>query len=117
MEGDGYSFPGNGNQIDAQVLQTLQKSLGQVQNILDQNRLLIKEINRNHESKISENLTRNVPLIRELNNNIATVVDLYSGLSTSFTKSLETSSEGDSAGTTRSDGRPDGSSGQKRFRL
>lgn len=117
MEGDGYSFPGNGNQTDAQVLQTFQKSLGQVQNILDQNRLLIKEINRNHESKISENLTRNVPLIRDLNNNIATVVDLYSGLSTSFTKSLETSSEGDSAGTIKSDGRPDGSSGQKRFRL
>lgn len=117
MEGDGYSIPANGNLIDAKILQTFQKSLGQVQNILDQNRLLIKEINQNHESKISDNLNRNVPLIRELNNNIARVADLYSGLSTSFIKDLETSSEGDSAGTIKSDGRLAGSSGEKRFRL
>jgi hypothetical protein len=117
MEGDAYSIPWNGIQIDGKVMQTFQKSLGQVQNILDQNRLLIKEINQNHESKMSDNLTRNVTLIREFNNNITRVVDLYAGLSTSFTKAIETSSEGDSAGTLRSDGRHAGSSGQKRFRL
>jgi len=116
MEGDGYSGPGNGNQIDGKALQSFQKSFGQVQDILDQNRLLINEINQNHESKIPDNLSRNVSLIRELNNNISRVVDLYSGLSTSFTKAVETSSEGDSAGTLKSDGKPAVASGQKRFR-
>ncbi|KAL8515101.1 hypothetical protein ACS0TY_013986 [Phlomoides rotata] len=78
---------------------------GQVQSILDQNRLLINEINQNHESKIPDNLTRNVGLIRELNNNIRRVVDLYTDLSSSFTKSMEALSEGESAGVTKSDGR------------
>nr|ACK56119.1 ELF4-like protein [Pinus taeda] len=116
MEGEAYSAPGNGSQIDGKVLQTFQKSFGQVQSILDQNRLLINEINQNHESKIPDNLSRNVTLIRELNNNISRVVDLYDGLSTSFAKTIETSSEGDSAGTLKSDGKPAVVSGQKRFR-
>ncbi|GFP96846.1 protein elf4-like 4 [Phtheirospermum japonicum] len=89
-----------------------QKSFVQVQNILDQNRLLINEINQNHESKIPDNLMRNVRLIRELNNNIRSVVDLYANLSSSFTKSMDASSEGESAGTTKSDER----GGQKRIR-
>jgi len=87
MDGDAYAI----KQIDDKVMQTFQKGFGQVQNILDQNRLLIDEINQNHESKIPDNLSRNVALIRELNNNIARVVDLYAGLSTSFTKKIETS--------------------------
>uniref|UniRef100_A0A0D6R6C0 Protein EARLY FLOWERING 4 domain-containing protein n=1 Tax=Araucaria cunninghamii TaxID=56994 RepID=A0A0D6R6C0_ARACU len=116
MEGDALSAPGNGNQMDGKVLHTFQKSFGQVQNILEQNRLLINEINQNHESKIPDNLSRNVGLIRELNNNIRRVVDLYAGLSTTFTKAMETSSEGDSAGTLKSDGKPSIASGQKRLR-
>lgn len=107
-----FSGIANGLQIDGKVLQTFQKSFVQVQNLLDQNRLLINEINQNHESKIPDNLTRNVGLIRELNNNIRRVVDLYADLSSSFTKSAEASSEGDSAGTTKSDGR----ASQKRIR-
>ena len=117
MEGDAYSTPGNGNEIDSKVMQTFQKGFGHVQNILDQNRLLIKEINQNQESKMPDNLGRNVALIRELNNNITRVVDLYAGLSSSFTKAIETSSDGDSGGTLKSDGNPAGSSGQKRFHL
>ncbi|KAL2480042.1 Protein ELF4-LIKE 3 [Abeliophyllum distichum] len=104
MEGDTFSGLGNGTQLDGKVVQTFQKSFVQVQNILDQNRLLINEINQNHESKIPDNLSRNVGLIRELNNNIRRVVDLYSHLSTSFTKSVDASSEGDSNGHKR--GRP-----------
>ncbi|RRT72783.1 hypothetical protein B296_00001973 [Ensete ventricosum] len=98
MEGDSFSGLGNGTQVDSKVLQTFQKSFLQVQRILDQNRLLINEINQNHESKIPDNLSRNVGLIRELNNNIRRVVDLYADLSLSFTRSMETSSEGDSEG-------------------
>ncbi|KAJ9687976.1 hypothetical protein PVL29_013951 [Vitis rotundifolia] len=112
MEGDTFSGLGNGTQIDSKVLQTFQKSFVQVQNILDQNRLLINEINQNHESKIPDNLSRNVGLIRELNNNIRRVVDLYADLSTSFTKSVDASSEGDSSGALRSDGK----AGHKRNR-
>lgn len=108
-----YSEIGNGIQMNSKVVQTFKKSFLQVQNILEQNRLLINEINQNHESKIPDNLTRNVGLIRELNNNIRRVVDLYADLSNSFTKSMEVSSEGDSAGTIKSDGR----GGQKRIKL
>ncbi|KAL1531333.1 Protein ELF4-LIKE 3 [Salvia divinorum] len=105
MEGDTVSGLGNGSsQLDGKVMQGFKKSFLQVQNILDQNRLLINEINQNQESKIPHNLSRNVGLIRELNNNIRRVVDLYSDLSTSFTKSMDSSSEGDSSGAFKSEG-------------
>lgn len=106
MEGDTFSGLGNGGQIDSKVLQTFQKSFVQVQNILDQNRLLINEINQNHESRIPDNLSRNVGLIRELNSNIRRVVELYSDLSHNLTRSMEASSEADSNGALRSDGKP-----------
>ncbi|XP_022723866.1 protein ELF4-LIKE 4-like [Durio zibethinus] len=112
MEGDMFSGFGNGTQVDDKVLQTFQKSFVQVQDILCQNRLLINEINQNHESKIPDNLSRNVGLIKELNNNIRRVVDLYADLSSSFTRSMAASSEGDSAGTFKSDGKAT----QKRIR-
>ncbi|KAE8715368.1 Protein ELF4-LIKE 2 [Hibiscus syriacus] len=112
MEGNIYPGFGNGDQVDGKVLQTFQKNSVQVQDILDQNRLLINEINQNHESKIPHNLSRNVRLIKELNNNIRRVADLYADLSSSFTRSMEPSSEGDSAGTYE----PDGNASQKRIR-
>ncbi|KAI5674297.1 hypothetical protein M9H77_14661 [Catharanthus roseus] len=106
MEENALSGLGHaGTQVDGKVMQTFQKSFVQVQNILDQNRLLINEINQNHESKIPDNLSRNVGLIRELNNNIRRVVDLYADLSNSFTKSMDVSSEGDSSGALKSDGK------------
>ncbi|CAI9766070.1 unnamed protein product [Fraxinus pennsylvanica] len=71
---------------------------------LELGRLLINEINQNHESKIPDNLTRNVSLIRELNNNFRRVVDLYGDLSNSLSKSMEGSSEAESSGTTKSGG-------------
>ncbi|KAF6157090.1 hypothetical protein GIB67_041551 [Kingdonia uniflora] len=106
MEGEAFSGLGNGTQVDTKVLQTSQKVFLQVQHILDQNRLLINEINQNHQSKIPDNLSRNVGLIRELNNNIRRIVDIYADFSTSFSKTMEGSSEGDSGG----------KSGQKRVR-
>ncbi|KAI8544672.1 hypothetical protein RHMOL_Rhmol08G0313700 [Rhododendron molle] len=112
MEGDMFSDIGRGIQVDGKLLETFQQSFGQAQNLLDQNRLLIHEINQNHESKIPDNLSRNPGLIRELNNNIRRVVDIYADLSTSFANSVEASSEVESAGTTKSDGR----GGQKRIR-
>ncbi|KAK4746996.1 hypothetical protein SAY87_026033 [Trapa incisa] len=70
--------------VDGRLMQTFQRSFLQVQSLLDQNRLLINEINQNHESRIPDNLGRNVGLIRELNNNIRRVVDLYADLSSKF---------------------------------
>uniref|UniRef100_A0A0D6R7Z6 Protein EARLY FLOWERING 4 domain-containing protein n=1 Tax=Araucaria cunninghamii TaxID=56994 RepID=A0A0D6R7Z6_ARACU len=116
MEMNGSFGPQNGIQTDTKVWQNFQKSFSQVQNILDQNRLLISEINQNQESKMPDNLTRNVGMIRELNNNIGRVKDLYSGLSSTFIKEIETLSEGDSAGTSSSDRNPGVASGQKRNR-
>ncbi|WOK97537.1 protein ELF4-LIKE 3 [Canna indica] len=98
MEGDSFSLLGNGTQMDTKIVQSFQKNFLQVQSILDQNRLLINEINQNHESKIPDSLNRNVGLIRELNNNIRRVVDLYADLSLSFNKSMEASSEESTGG-------------------
>lgn len=112
MEGDIFGELGDTSQVDSRLLQVFQKSLLQAQDILNQNRLLINEINQNHESRMPDNLSRNVGLIRELNSNIRRVVDLYADLSSSFTKSREASSEGDSSGTLKSDGKVN----QKRIR-
>lgn len=96
--GDDSSCPENGNATDVKVWETFQKSFSQVQSILDQNRILIREINQNHESKIPENLTRNVALIRELNANITRVVELYANLSSEFVQSMvENSTEAEAA--------------------
>lgn len=98
MEGDTYQVMGNGGiQLDGKVLPTVQTSFVQVQNIFEQNKMLINEINQNHESKIPDNLNRNVGLIRELNNNIRKVVDIYSNLSSNFSITMDVNSyEGDS---------------------
>ncbi|KAL8522604.1 hypothetical protein ACS0TY_012664 [Phlomoides rotata] len=108
MEDDILSSIATSAKIEPKFLQTFHKNIALVQSILDQNRLLINEINQNHESKIPDKLSRNVGLIRELNNNIRRVVDLYANLSDSA-KSMEASSEGESAGS-------DGRAGQKRVR-
>ncbi|KAL7152358.1 hypothetical protein ABFS83_04G092000 [Erythranthe nasuta] len=104
MENNVFSSIADGAQIEGKFLQTFNKNFVLVQTILDQNRLLINEINRNQESKIPGNLSRNVGLIKELNNNIRRVVDLYADLSDSA-KSMDASYEGESAGTIKSDGR------------
>ncbi|CAM8986338.1 hypothetical protein QQ045_009037 [Rhodiola kirilowii] len=114
MEGGFYPdmIAGSVTQLDEKVAQKFQHKFVQVQNILDQNRLLINEINQNHESKAPDNLSRNVGLIRELNNNIRRVVELYADLSSSFVKSMEASSEGESAKSLNSEKR----GSQKRIR-
>ncbi|CAO2823170.1 unnamed protein product [Amaranthus hypochondriacus] len=99
MEGDPFSVFGYDPQKDNKLTQKFQSSLVQVQSILDQNRLLINEINKNHETRLPDNLSRNSVLIRELNNNIRRVVELYADMSRFLVTSNDTSSEGDSNGT------------------
>ncbi|RLM86832.1 EARLY flowering 4 protein [Panicum miliaceum] len=64
--------------------QALPKSIGEVRGILEHNRVLIQEISQNQETRDADGLTRNVSLIRELNTNIARVVDLYGELSSCY---------------------------------
>ncbi|XP_047328736.1 protein EARLY FLOWERING 4-like [Impatiens glandulifera] len=61
----------------------------QVQSFLDRNRFLIQQVNDNHQSKIQENLVKNVALIQEINSNISKVVSLYSDLSANFSNSFQ----------------------------
>ena len=115
LSGFGGGGGGAGPGVDTKVLHAFQTSFVQVQSLLDQNRLLISEINQNHESRAPGNLTRNVGLIRELNNNIRRVVGLYADLSASFARNMDASSDGDSSGTATLRA-ADGRAGQKRVR-
>ncbi|KAK9282891.1 hypothetical protein L1049_011116 [Liquidambar formosana] len=69
---------------DREVWKTFSKSFRQVQSVLDRNRVLIQQVNENHQSKIPDNLVKNVALIQEINGNISKVVSLYSDLSSNF---------------------------------
>lgn len=71
-------------QCDVEVWETLSKSFKQVQSLLDQNRVLIQQVNENHQSKTRENMTKNVALIRQINGNISKVLNMYSDLSFNF---------------------------------
>ncbi|KAK8577169.1 hypothetical protein V6N13_122161 [Hibiscus sabdariffa] len=71
-----------------EVWVTLDKSFKQVQSVLDRNRALIQQVNENHQSKIPDNMVRNVALIQELNGNISKVVSLYSDMSSNFSSAF-----------------------------
>mmetsp|Transcript_9507 Transcript_9507/g.27190 ORF Transcript_9507/g.27190 Transcript_9507/m.27190 type:complete len:89 (+) Transcript_9507:186-452(+) len=60
-----------------------------VQGILDRNKVLINEINSNHEDSSSEALDRNFYLIQELNSNLTKIMELYKELSSSFVSMME----------------------------
>ena len=79
---------GGGGESNGKAVQALQRSFGEVQGLLEHNRMLIQEIGQNHEAREAGGLNRNVALIRELNSNIARVVNLYADLSSSFSRSL-----------------------------
>jgi Early Flowering 4 domain len=66
------------------------KQFQEVQDILERNRLLIAEINHNHQQGTHVALERNVPMLRELNQNIAKVLELYKEAADSFVQSFQT---------------------------
>ncbi|XP_019188213.1 PREDICTED: protein EARLY FLOWERING 4-like [Ipomoea nil] len=73
-----------GEECDQEAWETLSQSFRDVQTVLDQNRTLIQQVNENHQSKLPNNIARNVDLIREINGNISKVVGMYSDLSGNF---------------------------------
>ncbi|MBA0594541.1 hypothetical protein Gorai_011444 [Gossypium raimondii] len=75
-------------ECDVEVWDTLRYSFKMAQAVLDQNRELIKKVNENHQSKIPDNLVKNVGLIREINGNISKVIEIYSGLSVNFSDTV-----------------------------
>lgn len=69
---------------DGEVWDAFNQSFQQVQTVLDRNRSLIQQVNENHQSRIPDNMVKNVALIQEINGNISKVVSLYSDLSSNF---------------------------------
>ena len=58
----------------AEVCESFNDNFRKVQSVLDRNRVLIQQVNDNHQSKIPDNLVKNVALIQEINGNISKVV-------------------------------------------
>ncbi|GMI81720.1 hypothetical protein HRI_001841300 [Hibiscus trionum] len=85
---DGDEDDTEGEECDVVVWDTLSNSFKKAQAVLDQNRELIKKVNENHQSKIPDNLVKNVGLIREINGNISKVIKIYSDLSVNFSESV-----------------------------
>jgi hypothetical protein len=70
---------------DPEAWATLNKSFRQVQSVLDRNRAIIQQVNENQQSRMPDNMVKNVSLIQELNGNISKVASLYSDLNSDFT--------------------------------
>jgi len=69
---------------DDEAWNMLNRSFRQAQTVLDENRALIEEVNGNHESKIPDNMAKNVSLMTQINGNISKVRSIYSDLSVNF---------------------------------
>ncbi|MCO5575854.1 hypothetical protein L7F22_029659 [Adiantum nelumboides] len=118
MEGTGVKADQEvSNQDDGQSWQAFNSGFSEVQKILEENKVLIGEINHNQESKIPENLTRNVALIKELNNNMNQVVGLYTDLSLSFVSFMDEESKSNMDTSAKEKEPPTTAVGQKRTRV
>ncbi|OIT34915.1 PREDICTED: protein EARLY FLOWERING 4-like [Nicotiana attenuata] len=71
-------------EYDTEAWETLSKCFREVQSVLDRNRILIQQVNENHQSMLPYNLVKNVALIRDINHNISKISCLYSDLSVNF---------------------------------
>ncbi|XP_028200554.1 protein ELF4-LIKE 1-like isoform X2 [Glycine soja] len=71
-------------ECDDEAWDMLTRSFWQAQTVLDENRALIDEVNSNHESKIPDNMAKNVGLITQIHGNISKVRSIYSDLSVNF---------------------------------
>lgn len=78
---DEFSGDGCG---DPETWNAFADSFSRVQTVLDRNRMLIQQANENHQSRMPDNMEKNVAIIQELNGNISKVASIYSDLSTNF---------------------------------
>ncbi|KAL2317494.1 hypothetical protein Fmac_031370 [Flemingia macrophylla] len=76
---------GGDDECDDEAWDMLSRSFRQAQTVLDENRALIEEVNSNQESKIPDNMAKNVGLITRIHGNISEVRSIYSDLSVNFT--------------------------------
>ncbi|CAL0315762.1 unnamed protein product [Lupinus luteus] len=74
---------------DPEVWAAFNKNFEQVQSVLDRNRVLIQQVNENQESRVPDNMAKNVNLIQELNCNMSKVVSLYSHLNSNFSNACQ----------------------------
>ncbi|KAL2940592.1 Protein EARLY FLOWERING 4 [Bienertia sinuspersici] len=74
---------------DPEAWNAFAESFSQVQTVLDRNRELIQQANENHQSRMPENMGKNVAIINELNGNISKVASIYSDLSVNFTEKVK----------------------------
>lgn len=86
MENDSNSDPADSG-VDVRTFAS--EKFNDVQDLLDHNKVLINEINQNHEERTPEALARNVLLIRELNKNVAKVVTIYKEVSGEFEQFMD----------------------------
>ncbi|KAK4746927.1 hypothetical protein SAY87_025964 [Trapa incisa] len=73
------------DQCDPKVWEIFSRNYSRAQTVLDRNRVLIQQVNENHQSRIPDNMVKNVALINEINQNISKVASLYSEFSNNFT--------------------------------
>ncbi|KAL1804982.1 hypothetical protein ACET3Z_028050 [Daucus carota] len=59
--------------FSGEVWRNFTDSFREVQSVLDRNRVLIQQVNENHQSKMHDNMVKNVELIQEINGNITRV--------------------------------------------
>ncbi|MCD7452483.1 Protein EARLY FLOWERING 4 [Datura stramonium] len=70
---------------DSEMWNNFSNNYRQVQSVLDRNRLLIQQVNENHQSRTHDSMVQNVSLIQELNGNISKVASIYSDFNNEFT--------------------------------
>ncbi|XP_021732625.1 protein EARLY FLOWERING 4-like [Chenopodium quinoa] len=80
FSGDGCGGP--------QAWNAFAESFSEVQTVLDRNQKLIQQANENHQSRLPDNMKKNVAIIQELNGNITKVASIYSDLSANFSGSV-----------------------------
>ncbi|CAN4075530.1 unnamed protein product [Withania somnifera] len=70
---------------NSEIWNTFSNNFRQVQTVLDRNKLLIQQVNENHQSRTHDSMVQNVDLIKELNCNISKVASIYSDFNVDLT--------------------------------
>lgn len=58
-------------EYDTEAWETITMYFREVQSVLDKNRAVIQQVNKNHQSELQHNLVKNIALIRDMNSNMS----------------------------------------------